>query len=249
MGGDLCWCLVCSPVNVSESAFLSICLSDRNFVEKYLESNMRNSWTIVLLCIAIIAISVRLMIADNNERDNASDASDEVIECIMTRASVRKYKPEKVNDSIITEVLKAGMAAPTAANQQAWHFVVITNQILKDSITDAFQWTKMVEDCAFAVVVCGDMSRLFEGDREESGFWLLDCSAASENMLLAAHALGLGGVWCGIYPEEDRMSRLSAILNLPTNLRPINILSFGYPETPVAPKQKWDPGKVSYNRF
>lgn len=203
----------------------------------------------MLLCIAITAVSVRLMIADNKEPDNAYGVEDEVLECIMTRASVRKYKPETVNDSVMTKVLKAGMAAPTAANQQAWHFVVITNQALKDSITDAFQWTKMVRDCAFAVVVCGDMSRLFEGDREDGGFWTLDCSAASENMLLAAHALGLGGVWCGIYPEEDRMSRLSAILNLPPNLRPLNILSFGYPETTVAPKQKWDPEKVSYNRF
>lgn len=210
---------------------------------------MRNSWITVLLCIAIVAVSVRLMIADNNGCDAAGSAPDAVLECIMTRASVRKYKPETVNDSIITDVLKAGMAAPTAANQQAWHFVVITNQTLKDSISDAFQWTKMVKDCAFAVVVCGDMSRLFDGDREEGGFWTLDCSAASENMLLAAHALGLGGVWCGIYPEEDRMSRLSEILNLPDNLRPLNILSFGYPETSVVPKQKWNPRKVSYNRF
>lgn len=142
----------------------------------------------------------------------------------MTRASVREYKPEKVNDSIIIDVLKAGMAAPTAANQQAWHFVVIINQALKDSITASFQWTKMVSDCAFAVVMCRDMSKLFEGDRKEGGFWTLDCSAASENMLLAAHALGLGGVWCGIYPEEDRMSRLSTILDLPPNLRSLNIL-------------------------
>lgn len=210
---------------------------------------MRNSWILVLLCTAIVAVSVRLMIADNQEPDNRADAPDEVIECIMTRASVRKYKSEPVNDSIITTVLKAGMAAPTAANQQAWHFVVITDKALKDTISDSFQWTKMVRDCGFAVVVCGDMTKLFDGDREESGFWTLDCSAASENMLLAAHALGLGGVWCGIYPEKDRMAKLSSILNLPPNLRPLNILSFGYPESAVAPKDKWDPRKVSYNRF
>lgn len=210
---------------------------------------MKNWWIIALLCIATIAVSVRLMIADNRETDKTGDAGDEVLECIMTRASVRKYKPEPVNDSIVTEILKAGMAAPTAANQQAWHFIVITDQALKDTITDSFQWTKMVRDCAFAVVVCGDMARLFEGDREEGGFWTLDCSAASENMLLAAHALGLGGVWCGIYPEEDRMSSLSSILNLPPDLRPLNILSFGYPAVSVAPKQKWDPAKVSYNKF
>lgn len=145
----------------------------------------------------------------------------------------------------MTAVLKAGMAAPTAANQQAWHFVVVTDQELKDSISDAFQWTKMVRDCAFAVVVCGDMLKLFDGDRKDGGFWTLDCSAASENMLLAAHALGLGGVWCGIYPEEDRMARLSAILNLPSNLRPLNVISFGFPESTVAPKDKW--GSVDFS--
>lgn len=202
-----------------------------------------------MLCIAVIVLSVRLMVSSDKTPGDGSNASDEVLECIMTRASVRKYKPETVPDSTITAVLKAGMAAPTAANQQAWHFVVITDQVLKDSITDAFQWTKMVRDCAFAVVVCGDMDKLFDDDRPDGGFWTLDCSAASENMLLAAHALGLGGVWCGIYPEEDRMTRLSSILNLPANLRPLNILAFGYPAVPAVPKNKWNPSNVSYNRF
>lgn len=211
---------------------------------------MKNMWILILLCVALVAVSVRLMVVTNQEPAKANDASaDDALEYIMTRTSVRKYKPQQVNDSTITAVLKAGMAAPTAANQQAWHFVVVTDQALKDTITNAFQWTKMVRDCAFAVVVCGDMSKLFDGDREDGGFWTLDGSAASENMLLAAHTLGLGGVWCGIYPEEDRMSRLSGILNLPSNLRPLNILSFGYPEATAAPKDKWDPAKVSYNRF
>lgn len=209
---------------------------------------MKNIWIFILLCAALVAVSVRLMIVSNQGSEESDDSSNQAIECIMTRASVRNYKPEPVNDSIVTTVLKAGMAAPTAANQQAWHFVVVTDQALKDSITDAFQWTKMVRGCAFAVVVCGDMTRLFDGDRENGGFWVQDCSAASENMLLAAHALGLGGVWCGIYPEEDRMARLSEILGLPSNLRPLNILSFGYPADPVAPKDKWDPEKVSYRR-
>lgn len=208
---------------------------------------MKNVWILILLCVALVAVSVRLMVVENREPGNGDNATNEVLECIMTRASVRKYKPEPVNDSIITTVLKAGMAAPTAANQQAWHFVVVTNQALKDTITNAFQWTKMVRDCAFAVVVCGDMTKLFDGDREDGGFWTLDGSAASENMLLAAHALGLGGVWCGIYPEEDRMEKLSAILNLPPNLHPLNILSFGYPVSSVAPKDKWNPDNVSYN--
>lgn len=211
---------------------------------------MKNFWIILLLCIALVAVSVRLMTLNGHEPmpSEPGKTSDEVLECIMTRASVRKYSPRQVSDTIITEILKAGMAAPTAANQQAWHFVVVTDKSLKDTIADSFQWTKMVRECAFAVVVCGDMNKLFEGDRQDGGFWTLDCSAASENMLLAAHALGLGGVWCGIYPEEDRERRLSSILALPTNLRPLNILSFGYPAVSVSPKDKWDPANISYNR-
>lgn len=209
---------------------------------------MKNMWIILLLCVAVVALSVRLMIVSNKEsKADAKTASEDVIECIMTRASVRKYTSEPVADSLITTVLKAGMAAPTAVNQQAWHFVVIKDQTLKDKISDSFQWAKMVKGCAFAVVVCGDMAKLFDGDCEDGGFWTLDASAASENMLLAAHALGFGGVWCGIYPEEERMQKLSEILNLPANLRPLNVISFGYPAAPVAPKDKWDPAKVTYD--
>lgn len=210
---------------------------------------MKKTWILVLLCIATVAVSVRLMIIENSRPEGTMDASQEVIDCIMTRASVRKYKPKPVNDSIITTIVKAGMASPTAADQRAWHFVVITDQALKDSISDSFQWMKMVEGCAFAVVVCGNMDKLFDGDREDGGFWVQDCSAASENMLLAAHALGLGGVWCGVYPNGDRVEKLAEILNLPNSLRPLNVISFGYPEVPVAPKDKWNPEQVTYNEF
>ena len=112
---------------------------------------MKNMWIILLLCVAVVALSVRLMIVSNKEsKADAKTASEDVIECIMTRASVRKYTSEPVADSLITTVLKAGMAAPTAVNQQAWHFVVIKDQTLKDKISDSFQWAKMVKGCAFA---------------------------------------------------------------------------------------------------
>ncbi len=205
-------------------------------------------WIMLLLAIALIAVSVRLAIVSSSEQKDVNE-SDSVIECIMTRTSVRNYTGEEVNDSIINKILRAGMAAPTAANQQPWQFVVVTDQILKDSITNAFEYTKMVKDCSFAIVVCGDMDNLFEGDIPDGGFWVEDCSAASENMLLAAHALGLGGVWCGIYPLRDREQRLHSILNLPSNLTPLNVMAFGYPSQPTSPKNKWNPAKVHYNSF
>ncbi len=205
-------------------------------------------WIIVLLAIALVVVSVRLAAVSSTEKNDVN-VSESVIDCIMTRASVRNYTDEQVSDSIVNEILRAGMAAPTAANQQPWHFVVVNEQNLKDSITAAFEYTKMVEHCSFAVVVCGDMDNLFEGDIPDGGFWVEDCSAASENMLIAAHALGVGGVWCGIYPLKDREQRLREILNLPSNLTPLNVMAFGYPAQPVAPKDKWAPAKIHYNAY
>ncbi len=205
-------------------------------------------WLLLILAIALVIVSVRLAAVSSTEEKNV-DSADAVIECIMTRASVRNYTDRQVSDSTINTILKAGMAAPTAANQQPWHFVVVTDQSLKDSITSAFEYTKMVSGCSFAVVVCGDMDNLFKGDIADGGFWVEDCSAASENMLLAAHALGVGGVWCGIYPLKDREQKLRSILNLPANLTPLNVMAFGYPAQPVAPKAKWAPSKIHYNAY
>ncbi len=207
-------------------------------------------WLILLLAVALVAVSVRLGAALSTSADaGETDSTDAALECIMTRASVRSYTDKQVDDSTVTKILRAGMAAPTAANQQPWRFVVVTDQALKDSITSAFEYTKMVEACSFAVIVCGDMDNLFDGDEPEGGFWVEDCSAASENMLLAAHALGVGGVWCGIYPLKDREAKLRAILNLPSSLTPLNVMAFGYPSKPVSPKEKWDPSKIHYNSF
>ncbi len=208
-------------------------------------------WIILLLAVALVVVSVRLgaySSAKDSETEQKS-SSDAALECIMTRASVRSYTDKQVDDSLINKVLRAGMAAPTAANQQPWQFVVVTDQNLKDSITAAFEYSKMVAHCSFAVVVCGDMDNLFKGDSPEGGYWEQDCSAASENMLLAAHALGLGGVWCGVYPIKERIQTLRGILKLPDNLMPLNIMAFGYPAQNPTPKDKWVPSKVHYNAF
>ncbi len=206
-------------------------------------------WIMLLLAVALAIVSVRLAAVSASDGEQPGSAADAVVDCIMTRASVRSYSDQPVDTLTIGKILRAGMAAPTAANQQPWQFVVITDQSLKDSITSAFEYTKMVEHCSFAVVVCGDMDNLFQGDIPDGGFWVEDCSAASENMLLAAHALGVGGVWCGIYPLKDREERLRDILKLPAHLTPLNVMAFGYPAAPVAPKDKWAPAKIHYNAF
>jgi nitroreductase len=205
----------------------------------------------LLLAVALVAVSVRL--ASLSTSDDAKADSDnggtDALECIMTRTSIRSYTDRQVDDSTVNKILRAGMAAPTAANAQPWYLEVVTEQNLKDSIASAFEYAKMVQGCSFAVVVCGDMDHLFKSDKADGGFWVQDCSAVSENMLLAAHALGVGGVWCGIYPMKEREDRLRAILGLPDNLIPLNVMAFGYPSAEGEPKQKWDPAKVHYNAF
>lgn len=212
---------------------------------------MKKGWIILLLAAALIAVSVRLAVSGNEKMDSkdSSEKGNAAIENIMTRCSVRQYSGKPISDEDLETILKAGMAAPTAVNQQPWEFVVITDADLRKRISEEFKFAKMVSECAVAIAVCGNMDKLFEGDRVDGGNWTLDCSAASENMLLAAHALGIGSVWCGVYPEQERMAALGEILSLPTNIKPLNVIAFGYPASETTPKVKWNPEAVHYNMF
>lgn len=212
---------------------------------------MKKNILTIILAIALVAVSIRLAMTSTEDTagTNKSDASQTVIDCIMTRHSVRSYKADAVPDSTVEKILKAGMAAPTACNQQAWELVVVNKAELKDTLGGISRGASMIKDCAFAIVVCGNKSLFFEGEKTGGKYWDQDCSAVTENMLLAAHALGLGAVWCGVYPMEDRMESVRTILNLPDNLIPLNVIAFGYPTAPGTPKDKWDEKKVHYNAY
>lgn len=147
-----------------------------------------------------------------------------VMENIMTRTSVRKFKQQPVEDAKIEALLRAGMAAPTANNLQPWHFVV-----LKDK--------QDIEKYA-------DTTRMAEGQGKE--LWVQDLAAVSENILLAAHAMGLGACWTTIYPIQKKVNGISRTLNLPGNLIPLNGIIIGYPDEPEQPKDKWDTNKITY---
>lgn len=173
--------------------------------------------------------------------DNNSKAA---IENIMTRTSVRSYKDQPVEKDIIETMLKAGMVAPSAVNKQPWHFYVVTDKTKRLALAETSPNAKMVANAPLAIVVCGDMNLALEGDARS--FWVQDCSAASENILLAAHALGLGGVWTGTYPSQERCDAVRKVLDLPSNLIPLNTIVIGYPDCDNKPKDKWDPAKVTY---
>ena len=162
----------------------------------------------------------------------------------MTRTSVRQYTDRPISADTLETLLKAGMAAPTAVNKQPWAFVVTTGRDALDSLATL---QPRLKTAAAAITVCGDMTRAIEGEGRD--FWVQDCSAATENILLAAHALGLGAVWTGVYPIAERVDDVSRALALPDSVVPMCIIAVGYPVGDQEPKDKWDPSKVHYQRW
>lgn len=174
----------------------------------------------------------------------STDAAQTVIGNIMTRTSVRQYTDRQISADTLETLLKAGMAAPTAVNKQPWAFVVTTGRDALDSLATL---QPRLKTAAAAITVCGDMTRAIEGEGRD--FWVQDCSAATENILLAAHALGLGAVWTGVYPIAERVDDVSRTLALPDSVVPMCIIAVGYPLADQEPKDKWDPSKVHYQRW
>ena len=193
----------------------------------------------------IVTISLLLAMCVLNVSAQCENCSNEAIKNIMTRTSIRKYTDQPVSKTDIETMLRAGMAAPTAVNRQPWHFVAVTDKAKLKELSGGRGG--MLEQCALAIVVCGNMEKTMQGKGQE--FWIQDCSAATENILLAAHALGLGAVWTGGYPMDERVVSISKALKLPETIIPLCTIVIGYPAESPTPKDKWKPENISYNEF
>lgn len=187
--------------------------------------------------------------ADKTAVESADTQSvNAAYENIVTRTSVRSYQPDRtVSPDTVELLLRAAMAAPTAVNKQPWAFVVLDTRESIDSLAEVLPYAKMLTHAPLAVVVCGDMELALEGSGRD--FWIEDVSAATENLLLAAHSLGLGAVWTGVYPESERVASVSERLGLPSNIIPLAVVPIGYPDGSHPAKDKWVPSKVHYNRW
>lgn len=177
--------------------------------------------------------------------------SAEILDCpaysnIVTRVSVRRFTDEPVSDVEVTALLHAAMAAPTGVNKQPWEFIVVDDPKLLKLLADSLPYAKMSAKAPVAIIVCGNNERFLTG--EDSVLWEQDCSAASENILLAAHALGLGGVWTCLYPHTDRIDPVKKILGIGDNLVPFSLIPIGHPEADHKPMDKWHPERVHFNR-
>lgn len=166
------------------------------------------------------------------------------MDAILGRRSVRRYTDRPVAEAAVTDLLRAAMAAPSAGNQQPWQFVVVRDRKILEDLAAANPYGGMARDAQLAVVVCGD-----PGERAHGEFWIQDCSAATQNLLLAAHATGLGAVWCGTYPLEERVVRVRAALNLPDEIVPFAVVPVGYPAEEPVSVDRYDSRRIHFDRW
>ncbi len=163
----------------------------------------------------------------------------DAMEAILGRRSIRKYTGEPVTEAEVKKLLEAGMAAPSAHNRQPWHYVVVRDKAKLLAITKFHNYSKMLEQAALAIVVCGDLD-LEAG----TGFWVQDCAASTENILIAAKATGLGAVWLGVYPNDALVRGLRDLLEIPEGKVPFCIISVGHPLEEKPPGNRYDEKRV-----
>mgnify|MGYP001162062632 CR=1 FL=1 len=160
-------------------------------------------------------------------------------EVIRTRRSIRSYTEQGVADSTVEDLIRAAMLAPSAGNQQPWHFVVIRNRTDLSAIPDFHPFSKMVETAPLAILVCGDPQGCKWPD-----YWAQDCSAATQNLLLAARAIGLGTVWAGVFPDEGRMAGFRNLLGIPKNIYPFALVPVGWPAGEFVEMNRFRPERI-----
>ncbi len=213
---------------------------------------MKNSWQILtlLLAVALVILSIKVAMVDSSASEETVSTPEQkeniIIENIMSRSSVRNYTSQPVENDKIEKLLRAGMAAPSAGNKQPWELLVVNDRAILDSIPKIIKGAHMAAKAQLAIVVLGTPEKALMPD-----YWVQDCSAMTENILLAANGLGLGAVWCGAYPENGtgRVESMSKLLKLPKGTYALNVIVIGYPAAEPIIKDKWNPAKIHYNKY
>ncbi len=184
--------------------------------------------------------------AKTTDKGSKITYQNETLKTIHQRKSVRNYIEKEVTKEQLETIIKAAMAAPTAINAQPWQFLVVTDKALKAKYAEGNRQADMINKCSALVVVCGDKTI---GNERSWAYWDQDCSAATENLLLAVESLGLGAVWTGIYPGEDRIKTVKEKFALPDNVVPLCVILVGYPDGTDQPKDKWKPERIHWNKY
>lgn len=168
----------------------------------------------------------------------------DTLEAIRSRRSIRKYTNDSVSDGAVRDLLAAAMSAPSAGNEQPWQFVVVNDRTLLTEVARLNPFAGMAKEAPLAVLICGDTSL-----EKYPGFWVQDCSAATQNLLLAAHAQGLGAVWTGIHPNQDRVAGFRRLFLLPESVVPLALVVIGHPAQTLPTEDRYRPERVHLNRW
>lgn len=166
------------------------------------------------------------------------------MKAIYKRRSIRRYTNESVDQDMINEILKAGMNAPSAGNEQPWHFLVVDKRELLDLIPTFHPYSKMLYEAPLAIIVCADISSV-----KYPEYWPQDCSAATQNILLAIAELDLGGVWLGLYPRDERVKKFQKVFNMPEKIIPFSVVALGHPAEQKPPKDIFLTERIRYNSW
>ncbi|HSV86988.1 MAG TPA: nitroreductase family protein [Levilinea sp.] len=168
----------------------------------------------------------------------------DLMKALITRRSIRHFDPKPVPEELVEMLLRAAMQAPSAANAQPWHFVVMTNRLILEKVTEFHPAAESLHQAPIAILVCGDSKLEKRPDR-----WVMDCSAATQNILLAAHANDLGAVWLGIHPDPIRIDGIRRLVNLPEHVRPLSLVAVGYPAQASQPVDRFHPERIHYETW
>lgn len=168
----------------------------------------------------------------------------EVQEALLNRRSIRKYKDQKISNENIDKILKTAMYAPSAMNLQPWQFIVIDEKDVLIETINSIHYAEMLRQSAAAILVCGDVGI------EKNESWLLqNCSASIQNILLAAHGLGIGSCWISIHGMDDVYKKIKGQFKLPENIVPVSLISLGYPDETVTAEERFKKEKIHYNKW
>ncbi len=165
---------------------------------------------------------------------------------ILSRRSIRRYTQRSIPDETIQALLEAAMAAPSACCKDPWDFIVVSTQATREAIAAALPNGGMLAQAPVGIVVCGDVERAHAG---ELSYLLQDCAAAIENLLLDAHACGLGGCWLGVHPRVERVAQLRALFSLPEHVVPVSVIALGWPDESPVPRTRYAAGRVHHERW
>ncbi len=190
---------------------------------------------------SFIALSLFLIACnDSTQTKQESQDNNQTLQTIFNRKSVRKYTERPVEKEKLEMLVRAGMAAPSSRDRRPWEFIIVTDRNVLDTMGDGLPLARMLKDTKQAIIVCGDTVK-------SSNAWQLDCSAAAQNILLAAESMGLGAVWTAAYPYPDRMKVVRETLRLPEHVVPLTVIPIGYPTGVEKPKDKFNRKQMHYN--